>query len=139
MSSQETNNDSEMVYRSKQAYCTQNNGDCSTCSLVNYGRDCKNNPIINLEPEIKQLSFSRFSFEICRARSMTMVNPESANYWVGYQNGLRKAFHGKAFGTLEEHNIRLRVVFNIDDTLKQYGQGYRDGLRGRPDEAMVDD
>ena len=27
------------------AYCTQNNGDCETCSLVNYGRDCRNNPI----------------------------------------------------------------------------------------------
>lgn len=24
-------------------YCTQNNGDCTTCSLTNYGRDCKNN------------------------------------------------------------------------------------------------
>ena len=29
-------------------YCTQNGGDCETCSLVNYGRDCQNNP---LEPE----------------------------------------------------------------------------------------
>ena len=27
------------------SYCTQNDGDCSTCSLVNYGRDCQNNPI----------------------------------------------------------------------------------------------
>ena len=26
-------------------YCTQNNGDCPTCSLVNYGRDCMNNPM----------------------------------------------------------------------------------------------
>jgi hypothetical protein len=26
-------------------YCTQNNGDCKTCSLVNYNRDCHNNPI----------------------------------------------------------------------------------------------
>ena len=26
-------------------YCTQNDGDCSTCSLVNYARDCQNNPI----------------------------------------------------------------------------------------------
>lgn len=26
-------------------YCTQNNGDCSTCSLVSYNRDCQNNPI----------------------------------------------------------------------------------------------
>jgi hypothetical protein len=28
----------------KKEYCTQNNGDCQTCSLVNYGRDCRNNP-----------------------------------------------------------------------------------------------
>jgi hypothetical protein len=27
------------------SYCTQNNSDCSNCSLVNYGRDCQNNPI----------------------------------------------------------------------------------------------
>ena len=27
------------------SYCTQNNGDCSTCSLVNYGRDCQNVPL----------------------------------------------------------------------------------------------
>lgn len=27
------------------SYCTQNNGDCSSCSLVNYGRDCQNNPV----------------------------------------------------------------------------------------------
>ena len=26
-------------------YCTQNDGDCETCSLVNYGRDCMNNPV----------------------------------------------------------------------------------------------
>lgn len=26
-------------------YCTQNSSDCSTCSLVNYGLDCQNNPI----------------------------------------------------------------------------------------------
>ena len=26
-------------------YCTQNGGDCSTCSLVNYGLDCQNNRV----------------------------------------------------------------------------------------------
>ena len=26
-------------------YCTQDNGDCETCSLVNYGLDCRNNPV----------------------------------------------------------------------------------------------
>lgn len=24
-------------------YCTQNDGDCATCSLSNYNRDCQNN------------------------------------------------------------------------------------------------
>lgn len=27
------------------SYCTQNDGDCSTCSLASYNRDCRNNPI----------------------------------------------------------------------------------------------
>jgi len=27
------------------SYCTQNNSDCEYCSLVNYSRDCCNNPI----------------------------------------------------------------------------------------------
>jgi hypothetical protein len=31
------------------SYCTQNNGDCSTCSLVNYGLDCMNNRVIDRE------------------------------------------------------------------------------------------
>jgi hypothetical protein len=29
----------------QRTYCTQNAGDCSTCSLVNYGKDCMNNPV----------------------------------------------------------------------------------------------
>lgn len=28
----------------KSSYCTQNNEDCPTCSLVSYNRDCQNNP-----------------------------------------------------------------------------------------------
>jgi hypothetical protein len=30
----------------KKSYCTQNNGDCSTCSLSSYNKDCQNNPIV---------------------------------------------------------------------------------------------
>lgn len=29
----------------KKNYCTQNDGDCHSCSLVNYGRDCRNFPL----------------------------------------------------------------------------------------------
>ena len=31
-------------------YCAQNDGDCSPCSLVNYGRDCANNRVAALTP-----------------------------------------------------------------------------------------
>jgi len=37
--------DRERGKLSLKSYCTQNNGDCSTCSLKNYGRDCQNNKI----------------------------------------------------------------------------------------------
>jgi hypothetical protein len=30
----------------KPDYCTQNNGNCVTCSLVSYGRDCRNNQVL---------------------------------------------------------------------------------------------
>ena len=33
------------------SYCTQNNGDCGTCSLVNYNRDCRNNRV---EPSFEE-------------------------------------------------------------------------------------
>jgi hypothetical protein len=35
----------ETAERAIPAYCVQNDGDCRTCSLRNYGRDCRNNPI----------------------------------------------------------------------------------------------
>ena len=35
-------------------WCTQNNGDCSTSSLVNYGRDCLNVPVDREGPEQEQ-------------------------------------------------------------------------------------
>lgn len=35
--------------RRKYGDCQRADGDCTVCSLVNYGRDCHNNPITNLE------------------------------------------------------------------------------------------
>ena len=37
----------------KKEYCTQNNGDCATCSLVSYDLDCANNPLPRLETDSK--------------------------------------------------------------------------------------
>lgn len=35
--------------RKKYADCQLEDGDCTLCSLVNYGRDCRNRPITKLE------------------------------------------------------------------------------------------
>lgn len=35
--------------RRKYASCQREDGDCTVCSLVNYGRDCQNRPISKLE------------------------------------------------------------------------------------------
>lgn len=35
--------------RRKYTDCQRTDGDCTICSLVNYGRDCHNNPISKLE------------------------------------------------------------------------------------------
>lgn len=35
--------------RKKYANCQRADGDCTLCSLVNYGRDCHNRPITKLE------------------------------------------------------------------------------------------
>lgn len=35
--------------RKKYADCQRADGDCTACSLVNYGRDCHNRPITKLE------------------------------------------------------------------------------------------
>lgn len=34
----------------KKSYCTQNGGNCRTCSLTNYGLDCANIPVKGMAP-----------------------------------------------------------------------------------------
>ena len=41
------------------AYCSQNNQDCHTCSLVNYGLDCHNNKI-GTDRVIKEKEIGRY-------------------------------------------------------------------------------
>jgi len=83
----------------------------------------------------------RFRSEMRRAQAMGRAgNCYEADYWNGFQRGLRKAYHGEKFGTPEEHALWLSLVDRDDETSKQRGRGYRDGLvcdevvgrRGRP-------
>ena len=145
MTIRESFNEDAKDYVSRKEYCTQNDGDCSTCSLVNYGRDCRNNPIDEPAPEpveIKKLSESIFRFEMLRAESMKCIDSgsiDSAFYWAGYMRGLRYAFHD-SFGTEQEHQKHLSLIGDRDLTRDARGRGYRAGLQGRPDaEILISD
>jgi hypothetical protein len=73
----------------------------------------------------------RFEHEISRARTFQGLEPDRAEYWTGYQRGLRRAFHGENFGTPAEHDLWLVAIDDSDTMRQQRGQGYRDGLAGK--------
>jgi hypothetical protein len=75
---------------------------------------------------------STFEFEMGRADVFKKYETDRSEYWIGYQRGLRRAYHGKKFGTPEEHNLWLNAIYSEDTLRKQRGQGYRDGLKGTP-------
>jgi hypothetical protein len=91
----------------------------------------------------------KFKSEMRRAEVMRgMAEPMMAEYYAGYIRGLRRAYHGDDFGTLEEHDLWIEAINSVDESRKQRGIGYRDGLAfgelssrmGRPSistEAMV--
>ena len=43
------------------SYCIQNNGKCKTCSLVNYGMDCQNNPIQERRQQAGYTAFEKYA------------------------------------------------------------------------------
>lgn len=117
------------------SYCTQNNGDCATCSLVNYGRDCKNVLLMaeGAPVEIVKLSEADFQRGMSRAKTFQALETDRAEYWIGYARGLRRAYHGEAFGTEQEHAQWMEAADSEDVLRRQRGQGYRDGLKGSPE------
>jgi hypothetical protein len=126
------------------SYCTQNDGDCETCGLVNYGRDCRNVPLMaNVEQAealvkeaaqgIVQIGETRFNALMAKAQCMKNYDQHHAEYWTGVMRGLRRAYHGEAFGTAEEHALWLAAADSDDVLRRQRGQGYRAGLRGLAD------
>lgn len=47
----------------KPEYCTQNNGDCATCSLTNYGLNCANIPVNKKPMQARKDAFEQFAIE----------------------------------------------------------------------------
>lgn len=70
-----------------------------------------------------------FKFEMRRAETMRKyTEPERSEYWTGYIRGLRRAYHGEKFGNAAEHNFWMDAKNSLDESRKQRGQGYCDGL-----------
>jgi hypothetical protein len=71
----------------------------------------------------------KFKSEMRRAETIRRAaEPERAEYWAGYIRGLRRAYHGKKFGTAEEHKLWMDAADSSDEMRKQRGLGYRDGI-----------
>ncbi len=55
-----------------------------------------------------------------------------AEYWAGYRRGLRRHYHGPAFGTDEEHRQWHALADDVDEARRARGEGYYEGSRGTP-------
>lgn len=77
---------------------------------------------------------SQFNREMMRARTMQKLDPDPlvGDYWIGYQRGLRRAFHGESYGTADEHETWLACLDAGDERRRRRGQGYSDGLNYSP-------
>jgi len=68
-----------------------------------------------------------FELEMMRAKAME-EHGSRPDYWQAFQRGLNRRFHGKNFGTDEEHKLWMSFVDSDDSMVSQRGQGYRDGF-----------
>lgn len=69
-----------------------------------------------------------FRRAMAQARTMTELG-DRPDYWRGYQRGVRRRYHGEAFGTDEEHDRWLSLVDSEETSRQEMGRGYRDGLQ----------
>jgi hypothetical protein len=69
-----------------------------------------------------------FRREELRAKTRAVVEPQHANYWRGYREGLRRAWHGTRIGSEAEHRFWLTFAGARDPASAARGAGYRDGF-----------
>jgi hypothetical protein len=79
------------------------------------------------------MDYEHFKREMAKAKTFIELH-QNADYWQGYQRGLRRVFLGEAFGTKEEHQKWLSLI--ADPYRVELGRGYRDGLEGKSHEFI---
>jgi hypothetical protein len=61
---------------------------------------------------------------------MRAASAADADYLQGYDRWPRRAYHGEAFGTQEEHDLWLSLASSPDGMRAAAGRGYHDGFAG---------
>jgi hypothetical protein len=70
-----------------------------------------------------------FKSRMAQAETMRGLS-DRPGYHEGYMRGLRRFYQGPHFGTLQEHEEWLGLVYDRDKTKADRGRGYQDGLQG---------
>lgn len=63
------------------------------------------------------------------AMQRTTADPLQVDFWTGYMRGLRRAHHGRSFGTDAEHEQWLALRGDANEARDMQGRGYRRGIR----------
>jgi hypothetical protein len=71
---------------------------------------------------------STFKSKLLHAEIMSDAD-NRPDYWRGYIRGLRRAYHGEAFGLEGEHDLWLAQADRDDEQSKERGLGYWHGLK----------
>ena len=64
------------------------------------------------------------------AKIFKETDHENADFWSGYERGLRRLYHGERFGTPDEHVLWMSLIDDQDEARKMRGLGYRYGFAG---------
>lgn len=76
---------------------------------------------------------SEFQHNMAGAKSIFEYSSDStdADFWSGYQRGMRRHYHGDKFGTEAEHNLWMSAAEQTRDEQRRHrGLGYRAGFDG---------
>ena len=66
-----------------------------------------------------------FEAEMQKAQAKILIG-ERPDYWIGYQKGLMRKYHGEAVVSKDEHIEWLTCL--EEPTTREKGEGYWDGL-----------
>jgi hypothetical protein len=68
-----------------------------------------------------------FNHEMGKAKTFHGLG-DRPEYWAGFMTGLRRAFHGAAFGSEAEHLAMMNGEAHGDEARRQRLEGYREGF-----------